>query len=41
MYGGEFVDWWMFAYMGATSIVTLLLGVWMFSRSWRSLVVLL
>jgi ABC-type polysaccharide/polyol phosphate export permease len=41
MYGGEFVDWWMFAYMGATSIVALLLGVWMFSRSWRSLVVLL
>ena len=41
MYGGEFVDWWMFAYMGATSIVTLLVGVWVFSRSWRSLVVLL
>ena len=41
MYGGEFVDWWMFAYMGTSSIVTLLLGVWVFSRSWRSLVVLL
>jgi ABC-type polysaccharide/polyol phosphate export permease len=41
MYGGVFVDWWMFAYMIATSIVTLLVGVWVFSRSWRSLVVLL
>lgn len=41
MYGGEFADWWMFLYMFATSILTLLLGVWMFSRSWRSLVVLL
>lgn len=41
VYGGEFVDWWMFAYMIGTSIVTLLLGVWVFSRSWRSLVVLL
>jgi len=41
VYGGEFVDWWMFVYMFATSIVTLLFGVWVFSRSWRSLVVLL
>ncbi len=41
VYDGVFVDGWMFAYMFATSVVALLVGVWVFSRSWRSLVVLL
>jgi ABC-type polysaccharide/polyol phosphate export permease len=41
VYGGEFADGWMFAYMFGSAIVSLILGVWVFSRSWRTLVVLL
>jgi hypothetical protein len=31
----------MFAYMFGSALVSLILGVWVFSRSWRTLVVLL
>lgn len=41
VYEGVFAPGWMFAVMGGTSAVVLLLGVWIFSRSWKSLVVLL
>jgi ABC-type polysaccharide/polyol phosphate export permease len=35
MYEGVFAPAWNFAYMGASSVVMLLLGVWVFSRSWK------
>lgn len=41
VYGGEFAPGWTFAYMGASSLLTFLVGVWVFSRSWRRLVVVL
>jgi ABC-type polysaccharide/polyol phosphate export permease len=35
MYEGVFAPGWNFAYMGASAVVMLLLGVWVFSRSWK------
>jgi ABC-type polysaccharide/polyol phosphate export permease len=41
VYEGGFAPSWMFAYMVISAVVTLLVGVLVFSRSWKSLVVLL
>ena len=41
IYGGTFAPAWNFAVMGASSLVALLLGVWVFSRSWKNLVTML
>ena len=41
MYEGRFAEPWMFAYMIGSALVAFAVGVWVFSRSWRSLVVLL
>ena len=41
MYEGSFAPGWNFAVMIGTAIGTLLLGVWVFTRSWKSLVVVL
>jgi hypothetical protein len=41
VYEGAFVPWWNFAVMGIGGIAVLALGVWVFSRSWKNLVVLL
>jgi ABC-type polysaccharide/polyol phosphate export permease len=35
MYEGVFAPGWNFAYMGISAVVMLLLGVWVFSKSWR------
>jgi ABC-type polysaccharide/polyol phosphate export permease len=40
-YEGRFAPGWAFAVMIGTSIAVLLLGVWVFHRSWRQLVVVL
>jgi ABC-type polysaccharide/polyol phosphate export permease len=36
MYEGEFAPTWNFVYMGVSAIVMLLIGVWVFSKSWRN-----
>ena len=36
MYEGTFAPTWNFVYMGVSAIVVLLIGVWVFSRSWRN-----
>jgi ABC-type polysaccharide/polyol phosphate export permease len=41
VYGGTFAPWWTFVYMAASALVVLAVGVWVFSRSWKNLVVLL
>ena len=41
VYGNAGAELWMWAYMAVTSLVTLVIGVYVFSRSWRKLVVLL
>ena len=41
MYEGALAPMWAFAVMGITSVVVLFAGVYVFSRSWRNLVVLL
>ncbi len=41
MYEGVFAPGWTFAYMIGTSIAVLALGVWVFTRSWKRLVVVL
>ncbi len=41
MYRGDFADGWSFLMMGGTAVVTLLVGVWVFTRSWKNLVVVL
>jgi ABC-type polysaccharide/polyol phosphate export permease len=41
VYEGVFAPWWAFAVMGGTALGALALGVWVFSRSWKSLVVLI
>lgn len=41
MYRGDFADGWSFLMMGGTSVVVLLLGVWVFTKSWKNLVVVL
>jgi ABC-type polysaccharide/polyol phosphate export permease len=39
VYEGRFAETWNFAYMSLTAIVALVLGVWVFSRSWKNLLV--
>jgi len=41
IYEGVFAPGWTFAMMIASSIVVLLIGVWVFTRSWKNLVVVL
>lgn len=41
VYEGSFAPTWAFAYMIITALVVLAAGVWVFSRSWKKLVVLL
>jgi ABC-2 type transport system permease protein len=41
MYEGVFAPTWTFVMMIASSIIILLLGVWVFTRSWKNLVVVL
>lgn len=41
MYQGTFAPAWNFAYMVISAIVSLLLGVYVFSRSWRNLIAVL
>jgi len=41
VYQGELAPLWNFAVMGVSAIVMLLAGLWVFSRSWKNLVVLL
>ncbi len=41
MYLGTFAPAWNFAYMIGTAVFSLLLGVWVFSRSWRNLIAVL
>jgi ABC-type polysaccharide/polyol phosphate export permease len=40
-YEGGFAPGWNFVYMVASAVVVLALGLWVFSRSWKNLVVLL
>ena len=40
-YEGGFVAGWHFLYMGLSAVAVLALGLWVFSRSWKNLVVLL
>jgi ABC-type polysaccharide/polyol phosphate export permease len=35
MYEGTFAPTWNFVYMGVSAVVMLMIGVWVFSRSWR------
>ncbi len=41
MYLGEFAPAWTFIYMIGSALVTLVVGVWVFSRSWRNLIAVL
>jgi ABC-type polysaccharide/polyol phosphate export permease len=41
MYEGRFADGFDFILMGASSVVALALGVWVFARSWRNIAVML
>jgi ABC-2 type transport system permease protein len=41
MYEGVFAPGWTFVMMAVSAIVVLLLGVWVFTRSWKNLVVVL
>ena len=41
VYGGAGAEWWMWAYMLGSAVVVLVVGVYVFSRSWRRLVILL
>ena len=41
VYEGQFAPAWNFVYMFGSAVVVLIVGVWVFSRSWRTLVVLL
>jgi ABC-type polysaccharide/polyol phosphate export permease len=41
VYGGTGAEWWMWVYMFGTASVVLVVGVYLFSRSWRQLVILL
>ena len=40
-YGAAGAEWWMWLYMGLSAVLVLILGVYVFSKSWRRLVVLL
>jgi len=39
VYRGEFAPTWNFAYMIASALIMLAIGVWLFSKSWRQMVV--
>ena len=39
LYRGEFAPAWNFVMMGASAVVLVLIGIWLFSRSWRAMVV--
>ena len=41
VYEGQFAEWWTFAIMIGSCVAALGLGVWVFSRSWKNLVVML
>ena len=41
VYGNAGAEWWMWVYMITSALLVLLIGVYVFSRSWRRLVVLL
>lgn len=41
MYQGSFAPAWNFAYMIGSAIFSLLIGIWVFSRSWRNLIAVL
>lgn len=41
MYEGVFAPGWTFAMMIGSSVLTVLLGIWVFTRSWKNLVVML
>jgi len=41
VYGNAGAEPWMWAYMALSAVITLVLGVYVFSRSWRKLVILL
>ncbi len=41
VYGNAGAEWWMWVYMFGSATVVLVVGVYLFSRSWRHLVVLL
>ncbi len=41
VYGDAGAEWWMWTYMGLSSVLVLIVGVYIFSKSWRRLVVLL
>jgi ABC-2 type transport system permease protein len=41
MYEGTFAPAWTFVMMVASSLIVLLLGIWVFTRSWKNLVVVL
>lgn len=41
IYEGQFAPAWNFVMMGATSVLVLMLGVWVFHRSWRNLAVVI
>jgi hypothetical protein len=41
MYEGVFAPTWNFVMMIASAVLVLLLGVWVFTRSWKNLVVVL
>lgn len=36
MFEGQFAPTWNFVYMGVSAVLMLLIGVWVFSRSWKS-----
>jgi ABC-type polysaccharide/polyol phosphate export permease len=38
MYRGEFAEWWAFVIMLGSALLVLVLGVWVFARSWRQMV---
>jgi ABC-type polysaccharide/polyol phosphate export permease len=41
VYGNAGAEWWMWVYMLASALIVLITGVYVFSRSWRRLVILL
>lgn len=41
MYLGEFAPSWNFIYMFASALFVLIIGIWVFSRSWRNLIAVL
>jgi ABC-2 type transport system permease protein len=41
VYEGVFAPWWAFVVMAGTALAALSIGIWVFSRSWKTLVVLI